>query len=195
MFCCWRLQAGRSCQAKTPLWLTPRTKAHPADRKAGLLRFDEAGGHRRPSFAKTALQFPLAPMTRKWRPILRMSGSLVRWACSFVIRRSATAKSASASQPLACFANWAFHVHSDLVLIPSRSATSLTASPRSTTCATASLVNASVNRLCDDIYASVWFRNHQAMRLTRSPRSWVSVRRRSRLIRTNPAESSRLLST
>ena len=31
--------------------------AHPADRKAGLLRFDEAEGHRLPSFAKKAAAF------------------------------------------------------------------------------------------------------------------------------------------
>ena len=44
MSCCWRRQAGRSCQAKKPLWLTPRTRhirligksAFPASMKANF---------------------------------------------------------------------------------------------------------------------------------------------------------------
>jgi hypothetical protein len=51
-------QAGRTFLPREEAALAdPEDAAHPADREAGLLRFDEAEGHRLPSFAKKAAAF------------------------------------------------------------------------------------------------------------------------------------------
>ena len=63
----------------------------------------------------------------------KMSRTSMTRTSSFFTLRSFAARSVSALRTAAGFENSAFHAYSDLVLIPSRSATSLTARPRSTT--------------------------------------------------------------
>ena len=64
--CCWRRQAGRSCQAKKPLWLTPKTRHI---RRIGKLAFSS-------SMKPMLIDFPLSQ--RRPRLFLRMSRSCYR---------------------------------------------------------------------------------------------------------------------
>jgi hypothetical protein len=94
-----------------------------------------------------------------------MSRSSVTRTSSFFTRRSCAARSASLLRTVTDFENSAFHVQSDFVVTHNRSATSQTACPHSTTCATGSRLNSSVNRSCLPTLRPPCFKNYQAKRL------------------------------
>ena len=90
-----------------------------------------------------------SPAGRRTVAFFKISRSSETRASSFFKRLISAACSVVSLICLRGCENCAFHVYKDLVLIPKRSETSATEKPRSTTWATASRLNSSVNLIPD----------------------------------------------